>query len=505
MLPGFSFKKSRYSYVALTVLLTLALALVLAACGDNTATPAPAATTAAAPAATTAAAPAATTAASAATTAATTKAATAAPAATTAAAAATGPSVTVEMWIMPNTGQSVQDMQTALADFYKQNPNIKVNVTEVGWGDAFGKIQTALQTGVGPDITQVGTTWVATFGSTGGLRPFTDAEIQAVGGSKAFTEAAWNTTHLVGSKDIVAMPWFVETRALLYRKDVLQKAGLDASTAFKDWDTFATSLQKMKDTEGDLVKAPFAYTGKNDYNVIHNLMPWVWGAGGNILTQDNNKAAISGDAAVKGVQAYASLFTQGLTYKPAIEKSVDDLEAMFRAGEVGSIISGPWMVVRSKKTKAQDANGYADTVVGQNLGTAVIPAGPSGAHPFVGGSDLAILKSSKNADAAVKVVQYLASRQGQVNYQKLVGNLPANIEAQGDPIYSDPLYKPYLDSLKVGYSYPVVPAWGAIEQDLQKTFSVMWDDVVANKGNDAIKARLNEAAQAIDAAIANAK
>jgi multiple sugar transport system substrate-binding protein len=406
---------------------------------------------------------------------------------------------------MPNTGQSVQDLQKALADFYKANPNIKVNVTEVGWGDAFGKIQTALQTGVGPDITQVGTTWVATFGSTGGLRPFTDAEIQAVGGAKAFSDPAWNTTHLNGSKDIVAMPWFVETRALLYRKDVLAKAGLDASTAFKDWDSFTSSLTKMKDAEGDLVKAPFAYTGKNDYNVIHNLMPWIWGTGGNILTSDNSKAAINSDNAVKGAQFYANLYTSGLTYKPAIEKSVDDLEAMFRAGEVGSMIGGPWMIVRAKKTKAQDANGYADSVAGQNLGTALIPAGPGGAHPFVGGSDLAILKSSKNQDAAVKVVQYLASKQGQVAYQQLVGDLPANIEAQSDPLYSDPLYKPYLDSLKVGYSYPVVPAWGAIEQDLQKTFSTMWDDVVAGKGVDAIKARFNEAAQQIDSAIANAK
>ncbi|HEX2915743.1 MAG TPA: sugar ABC transporter substrate-binding protein [Chloroflexia bacterium] len=501
-MPGIARTAYTKRVVIMSVVLTLLLGLMLAACGDNTATPAPANTTAAS-AATTAAA---TTAASAATTAAATTAATtaAAPANTTAA-ASNGPAETVEMWIMPNTGQSVQDMQKALADFYTQNPNIKVNVTEVGWGDAFGKIQTALQTGVGPDITQVGTTWVATFGSTGGLRPFTDAEIQAVGGSKAFTEAAWNTTHLVGSKDIVAMPWFVETRAIVYRTDILKKAGLDASTAFKDWDTFTASIKKMKDTEGDLAKAPFAYTGKNDYNVIHNIMPWIWSTGGNILNQDNSKAAINSDAAVKGLQFYAGLYTQGLSYQPAIEKGVDDLSAMYRAGEVASYIDGPWMIARAKHTKAQDANGFADSIVGQNFGTAMMPAGPNGVHPFVGGSDLAILKSSKHADAAVKVVQYLASKKGQIAYQSILGDLPANLEAQSDPIYSDPLYKPYLESLKVGYSYPVVPAWGAIEQDLQKTFSSMWDDVVAGKGNDAIKQRLDQAAQEIDTAIENAK
>ncbi|HEX2911527.1 MAG TPA: sugar ABC transporter substrate-binding protein [Chloroflexia bacterium] len=456
--------------------------LLLSACGDATPTTAPSSTTQSASAPTTASGP------SSATT-----------------VSSSQEAVTLEFWTMPNTGQAAKDLQATLADFYKQNPNIKVNVTEVSWGDAFGKIQTALQSGVGPDITQLGTTWVATFGSTGGLRPFSDAEVQAVGGEKAFSPAAWNTTHLAGTKDIVAMPWFVETRALLYRKDVLAKAGLDGATAFKDWDTFAASLKKMKDSEGDLVKAPFAITGKNDNNVTHNLMPWVWAAGGNILNEDNTKAAINSDTALRGVQTYVSFFTSDLTYKPAIEKNVNDLEALFRAGDIGSMISGPWMIVRSKRSKTEDANGYAGTITAQNLGTAMLPAGPNGVHPFVGGSDLAILKSSKHPEAAVKLVQYLASKKGQLDYQKLVGNLPANVEAQSDPLYADPLYKAYLDSLKTGYSYPVVPAWGAIEQDLKKTFSTMWDDVVAGKGNDAIKKRLDEAANQLNLDIANAR
>lgn len=474
------------SFRSVMALLALSLIsmLLLAACGD-TPTTAPATT----------AATSATTAASGATTAATS--------ATTA--ATSGEQITLNFWTMPNTGQAAADLQTALADFYKQNPNIKVNVTEVSWGDAFGKIQNALQTGVGPDVTQLGTTWVATFGSTGGLRPFTEAEVQVTGGAKAFSDAAWNTTHLAGSNDIVAMPWFVETRALLYRTDVLKKAGLDPATAFKDWETFTATLQKMKTAGEGLVKAPFAITGKNDNNVTHNLMPWVWAAGGNILTSDSTKAAINSDSAIKGVQTYVSFFNADLTYKPAIEKNVNDLEAMFRAGDIGSMISGPWMIARSRKTKEQDANGYAGTVAAQNLGTAVLPAGPSGVHPFVGGSDIAILKSTKHPEAAVKLVQYLASKQGQVAYQKLVGNLPANIEAQADPLYADPLYKAYIDSLKTGISYPVVPAWGAIEQDLKKTFSSMWDDIVAGKGDAAIKTRLDEAAKQINLDIANAK
>lgn len=416
-----------------------------------------------------------------------------------------GSVITVQLWTMPNTGQSVQDLQTALADFYKQNPNIRVEATEVSWGDAFGKIQAALATGIGPDITQVGTTWVGAFATTGALRPFTDSEIQAMGGITAFSPAAWDTTHLANSSSTVAIPWFVDTRALAYRTDVLKKAGLDPSTAFKDWNSFVTSLQKMKATEGDLVKAPIGISYKNDYNVIHNTIPWIWGAGGNILNADDTKSIINNDAGFNGIKFYTDLYTQGLAYQPAIEKDYTSLEESFRSGEIGSYISDPYVIAWAKHTKAQDSNGFADTVVGQNFGTAVLPAGPSGSHPFVGGSDLVILKSSKQADAAVKVVQYLASKQGQLAYQKLAGALPANVEAQSDSFYSDPLYKPFMEALKVGYSYPEVPSWGAIEQDLQKSLSNLWDDVVAGKGDIAIKTDLDETAQEINSAIANSK
>ncbi len=475
---------SRGRFLVLSVVLTMLMSLLLAACGDSTATTAPAPTAAAA-----------TTAAGAATT--------AAPAATTAAAADTKP-VTLEMWIMPNSGKAADDLNKVLAGFTQQNPNIKVNVTVVDWGDALTKITTSLQTGVGPDITQVGTTWVGGFAATKGLRPFSDAEIQAVGGASAFTDAAWDTTHMLGSKEIVAMPWFVETRALYYRTDLVKKAGLDPATAFKDWDSFTDSLKKMKEAGVGMVKAPFAVTGKQDWNVVHNPMPFVWGAGGDILSADGSKAVLNSPEAIKGLTYYTSLYSQGLTLKEAIEKNMNDLEALWGAGEIGSFIGIPSVIANAKKPANEQ--GYADTVTSKNMGTVMLPAGPQGVKAFVGGSNLVIPKSSKNPAAAVKLTQYLTSRKGQLDYQQLIGNLPANKEAQADPFYTgNPLYKPFLDQLKTGKSYPEVVAWGGIETSIQKNFGLMWDDVAAGKPASTIKDRVDAAAKEIDTLIAASK
>jgi multiple sugar transport system substrate-binding protein len=478
MMKRFSFKGST---LPLMVLLVVLLSLALAACGDPTATPAPATT--AAPAATTA------------------KAATAA---TTAAAG--GAPVTLEMWIMPNTGKSVDDMNKVLEGFNQQNPNIKVNVTEVSWGDALTKITTALQSGVGPDVTQVGTTWVGGFAATKGLRPFTAEEIQAMGGKDAYSQAAWDTSHMLGSNEIVAMPWFVETRALYYRTDLVKKAGLDPNTAFKDWDTFIESLKKMKDAQEGLVKAPFAITGKSDWNVVHNPMPWLWGAGGDILNGEGTKAVINSPEAIKGVTYYANLYNQGLTLKEALEKNMSDLEQLWGAGSIGSFIGTPSVIANAKKPASE--NGYVDSITAKNMGTALLPAGPQGVKAFVGGSNLVIPKASKNQAAAVKLVQYLTSKKGQLDYQMIVGNLPALKDAQNDAFYTgNPLYKPFLEQLKTGNgkSYPEVAAWGGIETAIQKNFSLMWDDVAAGKTQTAVKERLDATAKEIDTLLAATK
>ena len=418
-------------------------------------------------------------------------------------AAASGGSVTLQMWVMPNTAHSVDDMNRILAGFYRQYPDIKVNVTEVSWNDALVKITTALQNGTGPDVTQAGTTWVGGFQATGGLRPFTASEIEMVGGSGAFNEASWDTTHLIGSKDIVALPWFAETRALFYRTDLLKKAGLDPATAFKDWDTFAASLAKMRDVETGLVRAPFAITGKNDWNVVHNPMPFLWGAGGNILTADGVKASINSPEALKGLSYYAGLYNQGLTLKEALGKNMSDLELLWSSGELGSFIGLPSVIANSKKARAD--NGYAGTVTAKNMGTAMLPAGPQGVKAFVGGSDLVIPKTSQHQEAAVKLVQYLVSKGSQLDYQAIAYSLPTNKEAQADPFYTgNPLYRPFLEQLKAGNgkSYPEVAAWNGIESSLQKNFSLMWDDVAAGKGDTAIKAHLDSAAQEIAALLA---
>ena len=65
---------------------------------------------------------------------------------------------------------------------------------------------------------------------------------------------------------------------------MLEKAGVDPATAFKDLDAFQATLQAIKDKVPDI--EPFGAPGKKAFDLVHNVMPFVWDNGGAELSPD---------------------------------------------------------------------------------------------------------------------------------------------------------------------------------------------------------------------------
>ena len=132
---------------------------------------------------------------------------------------------TLEVWIMPNSPQPAEDFKALVAPFEKAH-GVEVKVTVLDWGVAWTKITTAATSGVGPDLTQLGTTWVGAISAMGVLEPVDDV-LEALGGEKAYLPAVWRTTRLEGARQATAVPWFSELRAFYYRTgEGRQLAGL---------------------------------------------------------------------------------------------------------------------------------------------------------------------------------------------------------------------------------------------------------------------------------------
>lgn len=414
--------------------------------------------------------------------------------------------ISLKIWIMPNGPDPAGAIQTELDEFMKLHPNVTVEAEVIDWGSAWAKITTAATSGEGPDVSQLGTTWVGAISAMGALRPFEPDEIAAMGDAENFVEASWKTCNPVDSGFTTAMPWFVDTRAVIYRTDVLEQAGVDPAEMFAAWDGFVAGLEKIE--AAGLEIKPMAFPGKNDWNVLHNFAPWVWEAGGDMLNPGNTAAVFNSPEGIEGVKFYASLYTQGFTPEDALELNSAQIDGLFSDGSVAMVISGPWMIKGARTP--EDQGGWKESEAAQNLAVAEIPAGPAGRYTFVGGSDLTVWRGSKHPEMAVELVKFLTSKESQIRYGLNIGMLPAVKEALADPSFADdPDYQVFVSAVENGKSYPAIAAWGPIETAMVKSLGALWDDVAGVYGpfdaDTMIPERLNAAAQEVDNLLAQAQ
>lgn len=431
---------------------------------------------------------------------------------------------TLTLWIMPNGPQPAEAIEAELVAFEAANPGVDVVAEVLDWGSAWTRITNAAVSGEGPDVSQLGTTWVGAIDAMGALHHFSEEEIAAVGGKENFAAAAWNTVVRADDTtgDAVALPWFIDTRAIVYRTDIFEQLNINPEEAFKDWDSFTKTLQTIKDadlkmkdsaTGEEYTVAPIAFPGKNDWNVLHNFAPWVWGAGGDILAEDLKSAAFNSEKGVEGIGFYADLFTQGFTPADTLELNSAQVDGLYSAGRVAMIVSGPWAVANSRTPVS--ANGWMDEAKEDNLwpaslGVAEIPAGPAGRFTFVGGSDLSVWNSSDNLDLAVKLAQFLVSDESQTRYTQTIGMVPATNSALNSDFFAkDEDFGVFVTAITNGRSYPAIAAWGPLETIMVTNLGALWDDVAGVNGEfDAAKMipeRLNAAAEEVNAAIKEAQ
>jgi multiple sugar transport system substrate-binding protein len=403
---------------------------------------------------------------------------------------------TVRLWIMNNGPKPVADTERIVAPFEKRT-GIDVKVQLVGWDVQFDRIRNAAVSGEGPDLTQAGTTQVPFFATLGGFDAVSD-RVGALGGPAAYPPGVWQTTQVKGRQGTWAVPWFTEARAIYYRKDVLERAGIDPATAFRDWDAFretlATIKQKVPRVGGQRIE-PFGGPGKKAFDLVHHVMPFVWDAGGAEFNDDATKSTIASPQAQEGVRFMAGLVKDGLFDASQLERDGTQVENQFKGGRLAVWIGGPWVL--QSAGRADDEQWVK--AARDNVGIAPMPAGPSGkAYTFVGGSNLMMFKSSKNKAAAWELMSYLSQPEVQTRYADLMGMFPSRADAQKRAGDASENHAQFLKAIEQGRTYAPVPQWGQIENAYKSRFGNILDRA-SRKGGQldqaAIERELRDAEQ----------
>jgi ABC-type glycerol-3-phosphate transport system substrate-binding protein len=356
--------------------------------------------------------------------------------------------------------------ETAFFNTFEQRQTIKVNRIQIDWPGAWDRL---LQFGLNPhvscpDLSEIGTSWLGSFYTMEALHSFAGQEIAKIGGTKQFLSEAWQACAIDPQQSVVGTPWTLDIRIVLYRRDWLQKAGIEETTAFSNADYFRQTLHGLQEAGHPF---PLGLTTRQTVTrMLHDLASWVWDARGEIRSNDGRKMLLAQPASLAGLEAYFGLNEfldpeqQGQT-EPEVLRS-------FLDGKTAVAIVSDRNYYLSKVSETSAAT--------ENLGVARLMK-----VPFLGGTALAIWRYSTHIDAALKLIEYLTSVEaGQVLYEQYL-TTPANLEAVAQStLAQDPFYPILRKSLLTGRSFHSGYRWAGIEARLIPVIEQFWQDLRAN-------------------------
>ncbi len=357
---------------------------------------------------------------------------------------ASSPSTVVEFWAMGREGEVVQRLVPA---FERRAPGIRVRVQQIPWSAAHEKLLTAYVGGVMPDIFQVGNTWIPEFVALDALEPL-DARMtrSAAVATPDYFPGILDANVIDGRT--YGAPWYVDTRLLFYRTDILQQVGYAAPP--KTWEQWLDVMLRIKQR------------GTNQYAIFVPTSEWqtpvilAFQLAASLLRDHDQYGNFRSPPFRTAFQFYVDWFRRGLVPRNG-DAQIANLYQDFANAYFALYISGPWNI-------GEFTDRLPATVAG-HWSTAPLP-GPDDSHPGVsiaGGASLAICRTSTRKDAAWRWIEYLSEPAQQVEFYRLTGDLPARQSAWTDRALADNRYaQAFWKQLQHVRPTPKIPEWERI-------------------------------------------
>ncbi len=302
-----------------------------------------------------------------------------APAATEAPAAPAEEKVEVKMIAAQYGNETAAWWADFVAKFNAANEGINLVVDVVSWNDIYTVVNTQIANGAAPDLLNID--GFADYQADGLLLPAEDWVSEA-------TYAKFFDSFLAESvvdDTVWAVPDLASARALYYNADILAAAGVEVPTT---WDELKAACEAIKaydaeiypwgvDMTTDEGQACFAY--------------YAWNNGGGFTDAEGNWTLNSAEN-VEAVEFIVDMVKSGLTNTDPTTETRYDLQEMFASGKVAMMI-GPNQI-----SKYCEANG------GINYGVASLPTNGDKAGASVGVMDRIMCFDNDYTDAELAAI-----------------------------------------------------------------------------------------------------
>jgi multiple sugar transport system substrate-binding protein len=327
------------------------------------------------------------------------------------------PATTITLATFPDLDRAAR---AALPRWHAEHPDIDVRIVSLQYTDHHNAMTTALATGSGlPDVMAIDFKFIGKFVGSGGFEDLSRRPYDAAALRDAFVP--YTLAQATNAKgELGALPADIGPGTLLYRADLVAKAGLTEADFTRDWESFIAAGVKLKATTGACILA--SSTDIVDIVIRSDLPP-----GQGIYFDRAGKVLVDAPRFVRAFELGRRAHQAGIDAGTTMW--TNEWVAGFRSGRIAGQMMGAWLAGHLK-------NWLAPATAGKWRSAPL----PGGLYASYGGSFYAIPRHAQHKAEAWQFVRFMtADRQVQLAALTQFGNFPALVAAQQDPVVDEPI------------------------------------------------------------------
>ena len=351
--------------------------------------------------------------------------------------ARTRPAVTLEYW--SRWGQPTSEVEDKrVAEWNGANAPTRVERTSID--PYIDKLNAAFAGGAGPDVYTVGGSGMANFAGKGvGLNfagfPAVQKEIPD------FFPATIETSKYQGKH--IAMPYILDVRAMIYRKDFMRDAGLDPARFPDTWEQLREAARRLTRRDGGGLQRAGFDVPKTGWN-SHDLFMLLTEMGGEkTFAQDLSRPTFNGPAGRAALQLLVDLVNKD---------QVDGFDQPRPPSGSNGILAGTQAATWTSAGPVNQARRLAPEQL-VNIGTAPIPR-LAQRWTLLGGTWLMVNSKPRDTTTAVDLMLYLTAAKHADDITSIQNAVPPRKSAATSPYVTDPLIKTFYDAVAHAWAYP---------------------------------------------------
>lgn len=312
-------------------------------------------------------------------------------------------------------------IEKLVAAWNSTHPDIQIEPSFVPAEQFVTKFGTMVAGGAPPDIVAVDLVYMPQFAAAGQLTDIT----QDAKSLPYFDKLSPSHVRLSTLNDkIYGLPFNAEASVLMWNKKLFKEAGLDPEKPPTTWAEIMDYAKKI--TALGNGKYGYYFSGNCAGCNAFTFMPLIWASGGDVLSADGSKATLTDPQVKEALQFYQDMWKAGVMPPASQTDTGTDFLNTFAGGNIGMQGLGAF-AINAIKSSNPDID----------FGVAYLPGKDGKASSFAGGDVIAVPAGSKYEKEAFEFIKWLTSEDVQLEQYAKGGSLPVRTDMADNKYFKE--------------------------------------------------------------------